>query len=162
MAIVVIAVGIIGVRLSTFFRGRLLNEEARRLLSLTQYAQSRAVSEGMPTILWIDETGRRYGLQTQPGYLDHDEKAVTYELGKDLEIEVDRLFGPAVQRNQSFVQGLPESVRRIRFEPGGSIALNNPETIVIRDAERRSVLITPDHNRMNYAIQTNNILAFRG
>src|SRR5438270_8363826 len=40
--------------LKGFFRGRNLDSEARRFLSLARYGQSRAVSEGVPMVLWID------------------------------------------------------------------------------------------------------------
>lgn len=161
MAILVVAISVIAPQLSSFFRGRLLNEESRRFLSLALYGQSRAVNEGMPTILWIDERQRKYGLLIQPGYVEQDQRAVTYDLGTDLEIEVDRLIGTAMLGNQAFVNGMPDSIRRIRFEPGGAIALNNPETIVIRDIDQRMVLITPSRNRLNYEIQTNRFYTLR-
>ena len=48
--------------LSSFFRGRALDSEARQLLSLTHAGQSRAVSDGFPMLLWIDLPGHAYGL----------------------------------------------------------------------------------------------------
>src|SRR5438067_839751 len=54
MTVLVIAVSITAPALSSFFRARTLDSEARRLLSLTRHGQSRAVAEGVPMELWID------------------------------------------------------------------------------------------------------------
>ena len=50
MFLLAIVAGFVAPQMSSFIRGRNLNFEARRLLSLTHYAQQRAVSEGVPTV----------------------------------------------------------------------------------------------------------------
>src|SRR5947207_1265489 len=50
-------------KLSSFFRGRALDSEARRLLSLCHQGQSRAAAEGVPVVLWVDTVNRKYGLE---------------------------------------------------------------------------------------------------
>src|SRR5919112_30043 len=70
MAMLVIAIAVTFPSLQAFFRGRALESEGRRLLTLTRYAQSRAVSEGIPMTLWIDGHEGAYGLEAQNGYLD--------------------------------------------------------------------------------------------
>ena len=35
---------------------------------MTRYAQSRAVSEGVPVELWINPVDRRYGVRIQEGF----------------------------------------------------------------------------------------------
>src|SRR5262245_41504309 len=64
MALLAIAIGVTFPTLRGFFRGRVLDSEARRLLSLTRYGQSRAVSEGVPMVLWIDARQKTYGLES--------------------------------------------------------------------------------------------------
>src|SRR5271170_169217 len=71
---------------SRFFRGRTQSVEIRRFISLTHYAQSRAVSEGVPMLLWIDARAGTYGLEQETGYTDGDTNTVQYEVGKDLQI----------------------------------------------------------------------------
>src|SRR4030095_8279057 len=71
-----------------FFRGRTLDSEANRLLALTRYAQSRAVSEGIPMILWIDEDQRRYGLPAEFTSKQEDELAREFDLDPDVPLEV--------------------------------------------------------------------------
>ncbi len=68
--------------LSHFFRGRTQESEVKRFLALTHYGQSRAVSEGVPMLLWIDPKAGTYGLQQETGYTDGDTKAVEYESGQ--------------------------------------------------------------------------------
>ena len=53
MAVLAIVLAIIAPSLGNFFRGRTLDSEARRFVSLTRYAESRAVSEGSPMLLWM-------------------------------------------------------------------------------------------------------------
>src|SRR5438128_2340756 len=87
MALLLIVLGVAFPSLKSFFQGRNLDAEARRFLSLTHYGQSRAVSEGLPMMLWIDAPGRAYGLQVQTGYTETDDKAVQYTLDKDLDVQ---------------------------------------------------------------------------
>ena len=54
MVLLGIAAALVVPHMSSFFRGRVLNSEARRLLALTLYGQSRAVAEGVPVLLWIN------------------------------------------------------------------------------------------------------------
>src|SRR6187551_2505075 len=76
MTILLIVMAVAFPSLRGFFRGRNLDSEARRLLSLIRYGQSRAANEGVPMVLWIDAKRRTYGLEAATGYLDVDEHAV--------------------------------------------------------------------------------------
>src|SRR6266850_7421868 len=55
MTVLAVAVWIAAPALANFFRGRTLDSEARRFLSLTRHGQSRAVAEGVPMELWLDD-----------------------------------------------------------------------------------------------------------
>src|SRR5258708_17615444 len=76
MTILAIAVSITAPALANFFRGRILDSEARRLLGLTHQGQSRAVSEGVPMDLWLDSAQNTYGLEAEPSFEPTDAKAV--------------------------------------------------------------------------------------
>src|SRR5262249_21799177 len=65
MALLAVVLAVSAPSLSKFFKGRTLDSEARRFVSLTRYGQSRAVSEGVPMMLWIDPKERTYGLQEE-------------------------------------------------------------------------------------------------
>src|SRR5215467_5625288 len=72
MTVLTIAASITAPALANFFRGRSLDSEARRMLSLIRQGQSRAVSEGVPMELWIDAQQGAYGLEAEPSYEPND------------------------------------------------------------------------------------------
>src|SRR3954470_1929345 len=90
MALLVIAVAVTLPSMQRFFRGRTLDSEGRRFLTLTRYGQTRAVSEGIPMTLWIDPIQGSYGLEAQKGFLDRDDKAVQYDVDEKLDMEIAR------------------------------------------------------------------------
>ena len=90
MALLVIACGLTVPALQGFFRGRGLESEAGRLLALARYGQNRAVSEGVPMLLWVDARAGVYGLEVMPGYVDEDVRALEYQVDQTLDLEVSR------------------------------------------------------------------------
>src|SRR5687767_7523947 len=78
MVLLIIVASMVAPRMSSFFRGRALSAEAQRLLSLTHYAQSRAVTEGVPVLLWIDATKSTYGIEVQAGHEGDDDRGTDY------------------------------------------------------------------------------------
>jgi Tfp pilus assembly protein FimT len=94
MALLVAAVSVSAPMLSSFFRGRTLDSEARRLLSLTHAGQSRAVSEGMPMLLWVDASQQTYGLEQETAARTGDPKAENFSLAEYLQLDV--VNGPSV------------------------------------------------------------------
>jgi type II secretion system protein H len=158
MALLLIVMGVAFPSLKNFFKGRNLDNEARRFLSLTTYGQSRAISEGMPMILWIDAARKTYGLQVQSGYIESDGKAVEYTLDKDLQMEAQFPARPVLTAWQPKVTGLG-NVPMIRFLPDGSISETSPDRIVLRQGSDHSLFIVENTNRLAYAIQTEDATA---
>src|SRR5947208_1518318 len=156
MALLSIVLAISAPALSNFFRGRNLDSEARRFVSLTRYAQSRAVSEGVPMLLWIDIRQGAYGLQQEPGYAQVDTKAVDFVLGKDLRIAVADvpILAGQMRQTRPAAQANP-NVPRLRFQPDGFIDQINAQTVIIRENSGESLWITQSRNRLNYEIHTN-------
>jgi type II secretion system protein H len=164
MALLSIVVAITLPSLSSFFRGRYLDSEARRLLSLTRYAQSRAVSEGVPMLLWINAEDKSYGLEGEPGWDEKDPKAVEFKLQEDLQIEVIRtniakpkstssaLFGDVSGASK----GLDMSHRnlpKIKFLPDGSIDETSPGSLRLWDREGSTLFLGQTSARLNYEIR---------
>ncbi len=87
MALLAITASIVAPALGSFFRGRTLDSEARRLLALTRHGRERAISEGIPMLLWIDSQHWEYGLEAEPGFSDHDSKATALNFDGSLRIE---------------------------------------------------------------------------
>ena len=127
MAVLAAVMAIAAPVLSGFFRGRKLESEARRFVSLTRYGQSEAVSDGSPMILWIDRTDGTYGLRSLDGYSAQDlplqssmsgqrggseavnRKQPSFRLAEDLRFEFD-----ITSRTNG-------RVANIQFQPDGSI-----------------------------------------
>lgn len=162
MAMLVIAVSVTVPSLSGFFRGRVLISEAKRFLALTRYGQSRAVSEGLPMVLWIDSKESAYGLQADSSYTDQDSKKLEFRMNKDVQVEV--LPNKTVQPQAQIWRGTgggPLNVPKIRFRPDGFIEETSPEFIVFRQNPDAEMWIGPSHNRLNYEIQTNQVANLR-
>ncbi len=156
MALLVIVLSVTAPSLSRFFRGRALDSEAKRFLAMTRYGQSRAVSDGVPVVLWIDAKEPAYGLHLDSSYVDRDLKEVQFTLAKDVQVEV-------VQSNESRREatlwkgngGFGAALPKIRFTPDGFISSSSPERIVFRQADAGEIWIGPSLNHLNYEIQTN-------
>jgi len=161
MALLVIVIAVASPSLSRFMRGRTLDSEARRFVSLTRYGQSRAVSEGVPVVLWINTRQGSYGLRQEAGYAEQDAKAVDFLLGKDLRLEVASLpaqLGPLAQARAT--RQTDPSTPMLRFPPDGFIDETSPQSVVLRDQRGDSIWITQSRNRLNYEIHTNIFRAF--
>ena len=157
MSVLLIVLAVSFPSLRGFFRGRNLDNEARRFLSLTRYAQNRAVSEGYPMVLWVDANRGTYGMQTQTGYLDDDDKSVEYKLDETLKFEVTRpmlVRTSATQRNET--AAVAGNLPAIRFTPDGFCTDSSPEQIVIRQDDKDEAVIAKSENRLSYEIQNGN------
>ena len=157
MAILTIVLAVASPSLANFFRGRTLDSEARRFLALTHHAQSRAVSEGIPMQLWIDDRARTYGLQADPGYTPDDPKAIQFEIAPDLQLEITvsttatpRTTNPAPAANNNN----NNSTTTLRFQPDGALPPGNAPSIRFRGTDDTTLTLAPGRNRLNYEIQS--------
>ena len=168
MTILAIAVSITAPALANFFRGRTLDSEARRLLSLTRQGQSRAVSEGVPMELWLDTAHNSYGLEAEPSYEPKDTKAVDISMDSDLQLQATSFNPSASIASTSFgsstanssaapVVSSHSSLPRIRFLPDGGIGESSPEVVELTHRDGKSLWLALARNRMNYEIQDRNV-----
>ena len=155
MALLLIVVSVTLPSLKGFFRGRNLDSEARRFLSLTRYAQSRAVSEGVPMVLWIDTRRGAYGLQQQAGYTTADTNALTFQLSDELSVETQMPDSATAAGLVSPVAQGMGNVPMIRFTPDEFIGEGSPDRIVFRQGQNDAVWIVESTNRLKYELQAN-------
>lgn len=161
MALLTVVTALAAPQLSRFFKGRGLDAEARRFVALTRYGQNRAVGEGVPMVLWIDGRERVYGLQRQPGFSrNEDERAVEFELGKDLEMEaevsrVNAFSATASRSSRENVRPVFGNLPAMVFTPDGFISPSSPESVVLREGEADQIRVGLSRNGLNYEIQTN-------
>jgi type II secretion system protein H len=152
LALLAMAVAVAAPSLSRFFRGRTLDNEARRMLSVTRFAQSRAVSEGVPMLMWFRSDTGQYGLLSETTFTDTDTKAVTYELDSDLAMEVDSLqfAGESPWKLAAQTTG---SKQVIRFTPDGFVDENSPNWVWLKTAdETDATWLVLSTNRLNYEL----------
>lgn len=164
MAILAIAVSITAPALANFFRGRILDSEARRLLGLTRQGQSRAVSEGVPMDLWLDTPNNAYGLEAEPSYEDRDTKAVSINMDSDLQLQVSTVRSTLPVSTSTFGSSMSSGVPapeisthpglpRIRFLPDGSVSETSPESVELQHRDGKSLWLKLSRNRLSYEIQ---------
>jgi prepilin-type N-terminal cleavage/methylation domain-containing protein len=183
MALLTVVMALISPSLGSFLRGRGLDSEVRRFVSLTHYAQARAVSEGVAMRLWIDPVGRSYGLSSEYNFdgTSTDPRAVEYTLAPDLQIEVDSRSWITLNPNiadRSVLQnrwagGLPSTGAGsrivLRFSPDGSIDETSPVGVWLRHQPaqaargridpRDEVYVAQGQTRLRYEVQVNNLAA---
>ena len=155
LTLLAIAALLVTTRMSSFFRGRALNFEARRMLSLTHYAQSRAVSEGVPMILWIDPQNSTYGLTIQSSFNDPegDPRAVTYTTDATLKLEAPvGVVAPESEQDDEKL-GLPENTLFVRFNPDGFFDDSSLTKITIRQGTEAALDLVPTTNHLGFEIR---------
>lgn len=168
MALLVIAFGVTFPTLRGFFRGRVLDNEARRMLALTRYGQSRAISEGIPMVLWIDPRQGWYGLQASSGFTDRDPRALEFQLDNDLSIEVSTPLpsrygsratetAKAAGTSTRSIAGLPT----IRLLPEGYISDGSPEYVELREENQGTLWLVQTTNHVAYELRDEAPTRFR-
>jgi hypothetical protein len=161
--------------LARFFRGRGLDSEAHRFLGLIRYAQQRAVSEGVPMVVWLDPEQRLYGLEAESSYLERDDLAVEFRLDDTVDVEAEQpptssLMDELMDLSTQLAPTLdltPETERSaaikdlvwFRFNPDGFITENLPRWVEFREQRAEGnaarLWVAQSFNRLSYEIWTN-------
>jgi len=153
MALLAIGATLVAPKMASFFRGRALDQEGQRLLALTHLAQSRAVSEGMPIILWFDAKSSTYGLNIQSGYVDTDDHSSSYALDSTVTLETPVIGAIPVSEQQDEKLGLTDGIPFIRFNPDGFPDPVSQQKIVLRQGSDGALQLVPTVNGLGYEIQ---------
>ena len=145
MTLLVVVVSMVAPKLSGFVRGRALDSEVRRLQALAHAGQSRAVSEGMPMVLWLDAKNGVYGMQEETPPANGDVKAEQVSMAENLQMTVVTTGVTALTTQHN----LPV----VRFLADGTIDENSPHTICLTDAAGTSLWLVEMKNRSGYEIR---------
>jgi type II secretion system protein H len=146
MVLLVIATSLVAPEMARFIRGRALDAEARRVYAILHAAQSRAVSEGMPILVWVDEKGNSYGMEQETPAKNGDPKQETLQVDSTLSIEVLTLAPGG---------GVPTTYHdlpAIRFLPDGTIDENSPQTLHLMHSNGDDIWLVESRNRMGYEV----------
>ncbi len=153
MLLLAIAAGMAAPRMSSFFRGRALNFEARRMLSLTHYAQSRAVAEGEPVVVWLDSRGSRYGVRLLGGSSGADTKPVEFTLEPSLTLQPVNPAGAPESELGDETMGLGEGLVAIRFNPDGFFDESSVQKVVFSQREGDALELVQSANKLGYELR---------
>jgi type II secretion system protein H len=145
LVLLVVVTSMVAPAMSNFIRARALGSEARRLSALLHAGQSRAVSEGLPALLWVDEKKGAYGLTTETPPEAGDAKAEDLPLDENLSIAVLN----AGTTGATTFQNLPA----IRFLPDGTVDENSPQMLRLTDAKGNALWLAESRNHMGYEIR---------
>ena len=127
LALLVVITSLVAPAMSNFIRARAVDSEARRLFALMHAGQSRAVSEGLPMMLWVDEKQGAYGLAAETPPKGGDPKAENLTVDENVQIAVVNAGTTAL----TTFQNLPA----IRFLADGTVDENSPQTLRLADAK---------------------------
>ena len=158
MALLVTLAAIAVPSLARSLRGHNLDQQADRLLGLTEYGRDEAASQGMPMVMWIDADSGRFGVDTKPGYGSGqaNARAREYELGDDAHFDPIGQgmvpsappVGTTAQPPATGVapQGTHGGVTVAEFEPDGTLDPGSLPSvrIVDRAGDALSIAQTPD------------------
>lgn len=153
MVLLLIVASMVAPRMSSFFRGRALNAEARRMLSVLQYAQSRAVAEGVPVLFWVDPANAAYGIEVPTGHTGEDRRLPSFTAEPTLTLEPVTGTDTLVSEQDDERLGLPDNLAAIRFNPDGFFEEGGLRKIMIRQGEEAALEIAPTANRLGYEIR---------
>jgi type II secretion system protein H len=153
MLLLAIAASLVAPRMSSFFRGRALNFEARRMLSLTHYAQSRAVAEGVPVILWVNPRAGTYGVEVQTGHATDEDRVRSFTADPSLTLEAPTAGAAPASESDDERFGLPEGLPVIRFNPDGFFDEISVTRIVIQQGDDGALQLVQKENRLGYEIR---------
>jgi type II secretion system protein H len=156
MSIMVMLVSLVMPSLKGFFRGRNLDNEARRFLSLTRYAQSRAISEGLPVELWMNPRNGSYGVQALSGYTETQTNGMIRDYRLDPTVQLSFSVPSSVLVRSNYwtqAQGQFGAVTKIRFQPDGFISDTSPQNVYLRQGAANQIWIAETPSHLRYDIQ---------
>jgi len=143
MVLLVVAISLVAPKMSNFMRGRALDSEARRMLAIMHAGQARAVSEGMPMVLWLDEKNNGYGLEEETPGKNGDAQAENYTSDDNVQLAVMNLSGSATT-----FKNLPA----IRFLADGTVDENSPQAVKLTGSDGIELWLLESADRRGYEI----------
>lgn len=140
MALLAIVTAIAVPSLSRSLRERGINDEAARLLAVTEYGRTEAVSQGVPMTVWVTPQGQRFGVEPKAGFEGDAARAKEFTLNPDIRFEVER----SATRN-----GVADVVE---FSPDGAPGSSSIDTLRLVDRFETRVTISRTSDRWSYEI----------
>jgi type II secretion system protein H len=141
MALLTILTAVAVPLLSRSLRNRGLEQEAIRLLALTEYARDEAVSLGVPMTVWIEPETGRFGADAQSGYISEGVRKKEVHLNPD--VHFDKIEAASVQNG---------IVNAIQFAPDGTPDVSSVTSMRLVDRFNSSVTVALSTDGWAYEI----------
>lgn len=88
MAIMITLLALAAPSVLRSFRQHTLEQEAARLLALTEYGRDEAISQGVPMALWINPGTGHYGVKEETGYTGAANRRKEFCLNEDISFDL--------------------------------------------------------------------------
>jgi len=136
MVLLAVLMAVVAPSLSRASKGRVLEQEATRLLAASEYARSEAESQGLPMTLWIDPVGGTYGVCAKDGNPGIPAREKAWTLAPELRFDLQATVSTDAAGR----------VVAAAFEPEGTLTPDSitPLILVSRSAERIGLELTDD------------------
>ena len=140
MALLAVVMALAAPMLSRSMRERNLADEMTRLLSATEYARSEAVSQGVPMVVWLDQSSRRIGIEPKQGFDGEPSRNREYTWNEDIQVE-------ATQKATS-----GKTLDVMEFGPDGAPTESSAETVKMSDRFGAVMTLSRTSDRWAYEI----------
>jgi len=155
MVLLAIGAAMVAPSMASFYRGRLLSSEAKRVLALVHYGQSRAIAEGVPVLLWINSKDSTYGLRVPSTETEGDAYPTSFTADSTIKVDTSATDTTAVSEQDDERLGLTDGLPVIRFTPDGFYDESSVRKITLRqgDGNQNALDIVQTTNRLGYEIR---------
>lgn len=153
MVILAIGAALVAPHMGQFFRGRVLNSEARRMLALIHLGQSRAAAEGVPLLLWINSKDSTYGLRVQSSFVADDERSTLFHANDGVSLDAFSTETAATSELDDEKLGITDGLPVIRFNPDGFYDEISVRRVVFRLGSDAPIELAQTTNRLGYEIR---------
>ena len=127
--------------LSNSLRQRNLDDEATRLLALTEYARDEAASQGIPMVLTFDERSRMLVVEPKTGFEADEKRVLRYPLGAEIQLAIE-----SAQRANRTDRGIVE------LTPEGVLTSDSAEVFELKDSHNNVVSVARTADRWGYEV----------
>ena len=160
LALLVVITSLTAPAMARFIRGRALDTEARRMVALMHLAQSRAVSEGAPMILWVNDKTGAYGVAAESSgqtSIPTTGQMTTPATGQNGDpqaenLTMDSALTISVLNTGTTGQTLFNNQPAIRFLADGTVDESSPQTLKLTDSDGFSRWLVETRLRTGYEI----------
>ena len=141
MTLMVTILGLSAPALSRSFKGRVVKQEAARVLATTEYAREAAISQGIPMVVWIDVHNGRFGTQPKSGYEG--------DLSRQKELSLDPTIHFAMEEDKGAQDGRTIAME---FDPDGTPDPSNISSLQLADQHEESATLALSGDGWGYEL----------